>query len=213
LPLDLFLSRNPAPRYLIFLYAPENLALPFSWARYATFEAISFRVQQRLTLRSAFNLSLHPAELMGWVEGGLRLALTRVFAHPFPPEAAQARERDNGQLKVPNTHTLTRCDDRIHPVAPDSAWVRSLRSKYTANGTSVLVDAIPTAFCDPNNAFDEVHLHGIVDDDPLPHFPFYAYTDDGLLHTNAYGSSLLSNLIADQLRQRMEPHPLPLGAR
>ncbi len=203
LPLDIFLAHNPAPRYLIFLYAPSNLTISRSWSNIGTFEAISFRLQQRPDLSTAWLLVTHPSDTMKWVEGGLRLALTRTKAKPFPSSAAHLRERDDGQLKVPTAHTLTACDPRVFTNLPDRAWLNRLRSQYTTPTTTVLIDAIPTATCNPNNAWNEQHLQGIVDDAPLPHYPFNAYTEEGVEHTNAYGSQLISNFIADQLQTRI----------
>ena len=131
LPLDIFLAHNPAPRYLIFLYAPSNLTISRSWSDIGTFEAISFRLQQKPGLSTAWLLITHPSDTMKWVEGGLRLALTRTKAKPFPSSAAHLRERDDGQLKVPTAHTLTACDPRVFTNLPDRAWLNRLRSQYT----------------------------------------------------------------------------------
>ena len=203
LPLDIFLSRNPRPRFLIFLYAPPNFSVPFSWANAATFEAINFRLRYKPDLGFAGMMALHPLQSMGWAEEGLRLALTRLFSAPLPPQASRLREESHGRLRVATARTLTACDPRIYRYLPDPRWIEHLRSAYSTGGTTVLVDAIPTADCDPNIAWDDQHLRGIIDDYPLTHFPISAYTGEGLEHTNDLGSSLLSNLLADQITARL----------
>ncbi len=202
LPLDLFLAHNPRPRYLIFLYAPANLQIPFTWAGVATFEAISFRVKQRPGMGTLLLLAAHPLETLGWAQNGLRLILFHILSPPAPVEMLHAREERNGQLRIPSARTLTACEQQLFLVVPDANRLAALRKQYATGGTQVLIDAIPTADCDPNNAWNEAHLNGAIDNDPHLHFPFYAFTREGLGHTNDLGSRLISAMLADQMKQQ-----------
>ena len=202
LPLDVFLAHNPRPNYLIFLYAPANLQIPFTWAGVATFEAISFRLQQRPGVRTLLLLAAHPLETLSWAQNGLRLALIHFLSPPAPSELLHAREERNGQLKIPSARTLSGCEQPVYLVVPDATWLAGLRKRYATAGTQVLIDAIPTADCDPNNAWNEAHLNGLIDNDPNLHFPYYAFTEEGLGHTNDLGSRLISSMLADQIQRQ-----------
>ena len=209
LPLDLFLARNARPRYLIFLYAPANLSHPFTWAGVATFEAISFRVQQRPGIETLLLLAAHPLETLGWAQNGLRLALIHSLSKPAPAAVRRAREDHNGQLRIDSARTLKACDQQVFSVTPNHLWLAGLRSKYTIGGTQVLIDAIPTATCDPNNAWNEAHLDHVVDNDPHLHFPFYVFTEEGLGHTNDLGSGLISSMLVDQIKRQRQTDVKP----
>jgi hypothetical protein len=66
----------------------------------------------------------------------------------------------------------------------------------------VLVDATPVPDCDPSLAFFQQHSSGVVDN-RIESLPVSAYTVDGRLHVNAKGSSLLTNILANQLADQM----------
>jgi hypothetical protein len=199
LPLDQFLKQNPAPRYMLFLYSPQNLNVPWEWTAYTVNEAISYRLQHSPGWRTALLLAAHPTQTLAWAEGGLHLALTKLHAHPLLPQSSQVREPYNGQFRVVMGRPRTVCDSRPFHIPPDPKWIQHLRTAYATPATTVLVDATPTPDCDPNNPYFAEHLRGLVDDYPLPHLPLRAYTDEGVLHTDAYGAGLLSNLIANQI--------------
>ena len=71
---DEFLAHNPRPRFLVFLYTPEDLSLPYDWSKVSTFEATSFLLRHERNLHTARVLAEHPGPTFGWAEQGLRMA-------------------------------------------------------------------------------------------------------------------------------------------
>ncbi|MGO4212217.1 hypothetical protein AB4Y89_10045 [Terriglobus sp. 2YAB30_2] len=201
-PVDKFLSQNPRPKYIVFLYAPEGLSRPFAWEHVGFFEAITYRVREEHTLGTAWTLAMHPGPTLGWAEQGLRMALTRVKSKPISEEKAHVRERDLGQLKVVNIPDLQSCSMPTRLYEPDPTWIAGLRSKYSGNGTTVVVDATPVMNCDQGIPFYQAHLAGLVDDLPLPEYPVTDYADEHgqRMHMNAKGAAKVSAMIGNQIR-------------
>jgi hypothetical protein len=199
--LDTYLDHNKPPRFLVFLFAPENLD-PQSQRHNGPFEAIVYRMRQPHRLASLFFLaSHHPEELVGWVESGLRFTLVHLFSKSASIDVQHLRARTHGQFLI-NAPTLTTCEDLRRDSPPDETWVAGLRSKYGRGGTSVLVDATPVPDCDPSLSFFRQHSAGVIDNQ-IETLPTSAYTRDGRLHVNLKGSSLLTNILANQLADRM----------
>jgi len=210
---DMFLQRNPRPRYLVFLFAPENLSIPANWtsANVGTFEAISFRLEYARNLSTARLLFTHPSDTFGWAEQGLRLALERIRSGPMPATAAHLRDTFAGQLPVIGT-ALTKCDTAIYMRPPDPVWIAQLRTRYGIDGTTVLIDATPLADCDPSLSFYRQHLNSLIDNVPYQPIPVSSFVEEGRLHANQSGVRLISDRIADQIASRQNPTP-PTGGR
>lgn len=208
---DRFLERNPRPRFLVFMYTPEDLRNPRSWDGVSTFEATSFMVRHERNLHTAWLLITHPGPTFAWAEQGLRMMLQRVRSKPFAPSVYRLRADTRGQL-VMNFPSPKDCDAIHRDLAPDPAWVGALRAKYAVGGTTVLVDATPTAPCDVSLPFYQQHLQGVVDNTPYTPIALDSYTDDGRLHANARGSQRLSALVADQVMAHLAAaHTTPGG--
>ena len=88
---------------------------------------------------------------------------------------------------------------------PDPIWIDQLRSRYAVDGTTVLVDATPTADCDPNLAFFQSHLNGVIDNAPYRPIPISSFIDNGRLHANQSGVRLISEMIATQIAAGQKP--------
>jgi hypothetical protein len=204
--LDRFLARNPRPQYIVFLYAPENLSTGSNWIQVSTFEATSWIVRNDLNPHTAAILAIHPVSTFSWAEQGLRMALQRLRAKPFPPEVAQMRARANGQFQIPGG-PVTGCDAVRHDVPPDAAWLQALRRKYAVEGTQVILDATPTAPCDASLAFFQQHLKGQVDDDPYMPTALSSFLNEGRLHANAVGAARISEMVANQINARKGANP------
>jgi hypothetical protein len=199
--LDNYLAHNKPPRFLIFLFAPENLD-PHSQHHNGPFEAIVYRMRQPKRLASLlFFASHYPEGLVGWVESGLRFTLVHLFSKPASIEVQHLRARTHGQLPI-DAPTLNACEDLRRDAPPDESWVAGLRSRYRLNGTTVLVDATPVPDCDPSLSFFQEHSSQVIDN-RIETLPVSAYTSDGRLHVNSHGSSLLTNILANQLADQM----------
>jgi hypothetical protein len=199
--LDTYLEHNAPPRFLVFLFAPEDLD-PQSQHHNGPFEAIVYRMRRPHRLASVVYLAAHhPSELMEWVEQGLRFTLVNLFGKSASPEVQHLRDRTHGQLPM-SSPPRTECDSLLRDSPPDKAWIAGLRSKYAGGGTTVLVDATPLAACDPSLPFFEQQLPGVIDN-RVETLPVSAYSVDGRLHVNAAGSALLSNMLAEQIEEHL----------
>jgi hypothetical protein len=199
--LDTYLDHNKPPRFLVFLFAPENLD-PQSQRHDGPFEAIVYRMRQPHKLSSLFFLASHrPNDLVNWVESGLRFTLVHLFSKPASLEVQRLRARTNGQLPLAAPPRLA-CEDIRRDAPPDMTWLAGLRSKYGRDGTTVLIDATPLPNCDPSLPFFEQRLPGIIDN-RMESLPLSDYTGDGRLHVNAGGSVVLTKMVADQIADQM----------
>jgi len=202
--LDQFLEQNPAPQFLVFLYAPEDLD-PQSQRRNSavtTFEAVTYRFRQPNKLLSLVAVMRHPDDFFSWAIHGARWAMDSIFSTPLPPETKLLRFRTQGQsaLKDP-TMTAASCATLPPLSPPNRAWVSGLRSKYGVNGTTVFVDAMLLPECDPGLNYYPRELSGLIDNQisALPISDFH----NGGRHVNPIGSVPLSGMIADQILERL----------
>lgn len=207
---DRYLTRNPRPLFIVFWFSPEDLSIPPDWTKVSSFEAETWRAQQGFDAATIKLFLSHPTEVLSWAEQGARMSLLRFHSHPLDADHLHIREPYNGQLRVPGV-TLVQCDQVRHDVAPDDAWLAHLRS-YAVGGTQVIIDANPSPPCDASLDFFRKVLPGKVDDDPLPVYPINVYVDHSRNHMNAVGSKMASELVADQVLQRMKPGASTLAA-
>ncbi len=203
--LDQFLAHNPAPQFLVFLYAPEDLDPQSQRANTAvsTFEAVTYRFRQPNKLLSVIALMRHPEDFFSWAIHGARWAITSVFARPLPPQTKLLRFRTHGQSALKDqTMSPASCSMLPAQSPPNRAWVNGLRLKYGVNGTTVLVDAMLLSECDPGLNYYPRELSGIIDNQisALPIADFY----NGGRHVNPIGSVPLSGMIADQILARLQ---------
>jgi len=204
---DQYLQHNKPPRYLVFLFTPEDLAPHSSKEHHELFEAITYRMRQPHKLANIFFVLRHPEDGFKWAYVGMNLAIRHAFSKPFPPEIVEMRERHEGRFISPDP-PLKACVG-THDTAPDKPWIQSLRSRYNRNGTTVLVDSMPLPVCDRSLAFFQKELPGITDN-PVETFPMNVYLIGGR-HVNSTGSILLSKMLSDQIIQKMHSDPITGG--
>ena len=209
---DTFLRNNPRPRLLLFLYTPDDLSRPRKWPPISMFEAISYNLEYRRNLRTVLTLLSHPDESFAWAELGMRRAIQRARSPAMPQKEIHQREAGRGVFR-PEPSIAQDCPQAPRETAPDIRWVAALRSRYGVNGTRVLVDATPTAPCDPNLKFFREHIQGVVDNSSYPTIPVTSFGTNGHLHTNAAGTKLISTMIAAQIKATLNvAGPLPAAA-
>jgi hypothetical protein len=200
--LDQFLQHNPRPRFIVFLYSPENFD-PQSLhddAGTSKFESIRHRFQLPNKLEGLIRLMRHPEDFFLWAERGTRMAIDGLSTKPFPPETRLLRYKAFGQLSL-NEPDLDSCDYPSHISVPDMKWVRSLRTRYSGAETTVLVDAMPLPECDRDLAYFQLKLSGVTDNH-LGSLPVSDFVRGGR-HANSRGSVQLSNMVADQILNRL----------
>jgi hypothetical protein len=200
LMVDEYLANNPRPRYIVFMYTPDDLMAP-TW-KFSSYESTTYLVQRRRSLATAWQLAIHPKSTLDWATHGMRMVLLRVRAAPFPPSVYRLRADQEGLLPNPRP-TIHTCGSPNANIAPDRAWIKELRSRYETSDTTVLVDATPTSACDVSLPFYQVHLDGLVDNSPYQAVPDGSFTDGGRLHANALGITRISSLVASQINEKM----------
>jgi len=209
--LDQFLEHNPRPQFIVLLYSPEDLD-PQSQRRnvnVTTFEAVTYRFRQPNKLMSIIALMRHPEDFFSWAIHGARWAINSIHAKPLSPETKLLRVKTHGQSAIKDP-PMTSCTAVPQTSPPDRDWVNGLRSKYGVDNTTVLVDAMLMADCDPGLGYYQRELAGVIDNrlDPLPMTDYYV----GGRHVNPAGSVPLSSMIANQILERLHADPAR-GAR
>jgi hypothetical protein len=205
--LDHYLAQNRRPRFLVFLFAPEDLnpASQFGKTEVSVFEGITYRLRQPGRLVSALNLlAHHPREIFDWSVNGLRTALAVTFVKDPPQGSLMARRQTLGLYLWPSPQ-IADCKYPAQDAEPDREWIKSLRSTYDGGGTTVLVDTIPLPACDPSLSFFQRTLAGVTDN-PMESLPVRSYSGFPPLgrHVTADGSVLISNLLANQILARLQ---------
>ena len=198
---DDYLKHNQRPRYLVFLFAPENLAPYPKWQYVSSFEAIFFRIHQGFD-RGLFHLLVfHGEDVLSTAESASRYALTWPAYKPLTSSQLHDRETNRGRLSVPGK-TLTECEavGRLHP--PSRAWTNDLRARYGIDGTHVLVDVTPVPTCDPALPIYRTELTPGIVDNQLHTYPIDFYNQTGRLHMTPPGINAISAEIAAQIKQQ-----------
>jgi len=204
LVVDRYLQRNPRPRYLVFVFAPENLAPYPTWQYVGIFEALVARFREDSIPNLLRFWYRHPTEVTGTLENAARFALTWGSQHPLPASTFQQRENTRGRFPDPGK-PLTHCSTDARPHPPDPAWLQDLRTRYSTNdakgGTTVLIDVTPVPTCDPALATYATQLAPSLNliDNRFHTDPVEWYSNSGRLHMEPIGIAHLSNEIADQI--------------
>jgi hypothetical protein len=204
--LDQFLEHNPRPRFLVFMYSPEGLDPQTQRhnTEVTTFEAVMYRFRQPNKLADLVAVMKHPDDFFSWAEHGIRMSMSAISAKPLSPDIKLTRFKTFGQSPLNNTPLIS-CSYSRHNTPPDKAWVNGLRSKYSTNGTTVLFDAMLLPDCDPDVAYFRAQLPGVIDNQ-VGTLPMADYFNGGR-HVTPIGSVPLSNMIANQILDRLHAPP------
>jgi hypothetical protein len=190
---DTYLENNKRPRYMVFLYVPENLNDASKWTEVSTFEGIFFRLQMRPDRAFWKTMAKHPEAITAVAEGGLRTGVQGLFSRP-----PHVREQLQGRLPEPGP-VLTECIPAFAVRAPDAGWIQHLRQRYGVGGTRVLVDVMPEPPCDATRSFYDAQLAPGMVDNQLGTLPLSMYANTGRLHVNDDGAQMVSLMIAAQI--------------
>lgn len=209
LVVDRYLQRNPRPRYLVFVFAPENLAPYPQWQYVGIFEALVARFHEDSIPGLLRFWWQHPTEVTGTLENAARFALTWGSQHPLPQSTFQQRAHLRGRFPDPGK-PLTTCPTDTRPHPPNAAWLQALRTRYGtpatagAPGTTVLIDATPVPACDPllsTYSNDLAPSRNLIDN-TFHTDPIAWYSESGRLHLEPAGIQSLSEEIATQILEK-----------
>lgn len=202
--LDTYLERNPRPKYLILLLSPNGIRP--TWLHEGNYEAVLMRVRERPDLGLLYAVIRHADDILSAIGTSGRFVLTWVVHSPLPEGIVH--KRDNNRGRYPDTsERMTTCltDARINP--PSREWVDGFRTRYSVEGTHVLVDVTPVPDCDPAQATymrEFAPDNGIIDN-RLEIYPTHWYTQSGHFHLgSSEGWGHLTARIAEQINTRQK---------
>jgi len=120
--LDRYLSQNQRPKFLIFLYSPEDFDPQSQRQEVGLFEAMTWRVGQPNRLVNLTTLLRRPDEFVYWAGFGWRLALERIGNKPASNDILQFRTAHQGAPTASECETVVR-----PPSVPNQEWVTGLK--------------------------------------------------------------------------------------
>ena len=198
--LDSYLAHNARPRWILFVFAPEDLTPQTKWTGPSRMDAIVYAMRTRRTPGMVAALALHPTDTFGALEGGLRTLVRDLHKPALSAEARSLRADHQGWFPLPN-EVATRCATPVDPGPLDPAWVAGLRAKYATQGTRVGVLVVPEPPCDATYADYAAKVRGVADNS-LEIYPLEDYSADGRLHLLGPGVVRFSSEVADFVNQQ-----------
>jgi hypothetical protein len=198
--LDTYLAKNNPPRVIVILLAPEAFSnLPVRMFPRA-FEGITWRMRQPNKLGGIVQSMEVPENIFRWVYKGDHLLIRNLLKPPISLKDAHIREATHGQLLI-DLPRMSSCSDSRRNFSPSRDYITKLRSRYQGPNTSVLLDVMPLPQCDLGFSVVQKQLHGLVDNkvEQFPNSVFY----EGGRHVDKSGSVLVSQMIADQVQQKL----------
>jgi hypothetical protein len=195
--LDEYLQHNARPKFLVFVYVPENLFPQEEWTSVSHFEAILYRMRNHPDSTLIRGLVAHPKELFSFWTLGMRLVGQAFFTPALPEAIRRARDASHGWLAVPGS-VLSSCVTEALVRSPSADYINALRTQYSVEQTTVLVDVTPQPVCDQNYDFYASKLPGLIDNEQQK-FPVELYNDSGRLHLIRRGAELFTVQIANQI--------------
>jgi hypothetical protein len=203
--LDEYLKHNARPKFLVFVYVPENLFPQEEWTSVSHFEALLYRMRNHPDGTLVRGLLAHPKELFSFWTLGMRLVGQAFFAPALSEALLRGRETSHGWLAVPGS-VLSSCLPGALVRAPNADYIRALRTQYGVASTTVLVDVTPEPVCEQDYDFYASKLPGVIDNEQQK-FPIELYNESGRLHLIRQGADLFTAQIARQIMARGDAAP------
>jgi hypothetical protein len=163
--LDSYLKNNPRPRFLIFQFTAPDFAPTDSNGRLYEEGALQL-TRHRLDLQTFQLFIRHPMQTLEFSEFMLRTALIERDWTAGTYERAWAQIRTTHGLFTAPGPPLRACVGDLAVRPPDPAWIRQLRSKYSQEGTRVLVYVAPFPECDSSYDYYSEKLASLSDNRP-----------------------------------------------
>jgi hypothetical protein len=213
LTLDHFLQQNARPKMIIVQLSPDDFQRDArTWSHTIYAEGLLELLRHGTPEESRHILFSHPHEAISFA--GYAAGFTAYYgikdiwfrATHIRPEEDQVRVR-NGFFTPPSP-ARTYCESSEKIRNANDEFARSLTADFRANygklSSVVLVDVAPIPSCDDNLDVYSSELNGITSNtlQPLPIGLF----NDGR-HYTAFGSRVVSTLIARQINQTAEEDP------
>jgi hypothetical protein len=145
--LDTYLKNNPHPRFLIFQFTAPDFAPRDPSDRLYEEGALQL-IRHKLDLQTLQLFGRHPMQVLEFSEFVLRTAFIERDWTDRTYERAWAQVWTTHGLFTAPGPPLKACVGDLEVRPPDPAWIRQLRSKYSEEGTRVLVYVAPYPECD-----------------------------------------------------------------
>jgi hypothetical protein len=145
--LDSYLKNNARPKFLIFQFIAPDFAPRDPNSRLNDEGALQL-ARHRLDLQTFLLFGRHPIQTLEFSEFILNTALIDTDWTDDTYDRAWTQIRTTHGLFTTPGPPLKTCVGELELRAPDAAWIRELRSKYSQEGTRVLVYVAPYPECD-----------------------------------------------------------------
>ncbi len=210
-PLDQYLAHNKRPKYLVNVmsatwFAPERPEL----TRF-TMEGVMYAFQYRkgwiwkLFARKPGWMFQYSNFVVQQLASDLAEYAHATHAQRWHIDDRSLRDRQAGLWVYPNPPE-TRCergiDDPVSTHALNAASVQKFREHYSVGGTRVLFDVSPAAECDLSIETYKGYISGL-NDNQFTTLPIRDFAV-GDVHFSLEGEQHFSEVVADQLVQRMQ---------
>jgi hypothetical protein len=207
--LEQYLRQNPAPKFLVIAFAPEDWRPFHHWSDVAYVEGVLQMVRHDGFRRYITALVTHPNEAFGFATFVYKSALDALAGHPAGSNAG-LREGHRTLPSPPETECITRSLAKPQPLfAPDPVYMRQLRGQFTANGTHVLLVVSPVPDCDPQAQWYSARLTGNTDNQ-LELYPIGQFNDIDRHFTDP-GAERYSREVGDMIRTLAAQTPPAAG--
>jgi len=207
-PLDTYLERNAAPKYIVFMFTPSQFKPSHSWRDYSSYyEGIVYLLRYERNMSTYRKLFTHPLETFTFSAWAAQSILADAFTHITDPhkydgieDPAEYRQKHRGILTFyssPETNCFRNGWDKSLKIVTDPQWVEGLRRKYGVKGTRVIVNVAPVADCDDMKDVYESVLKG-VHDNPMEVLPIGMFNSQDV-HFTPQGAARVSTGVANQI--------------
>jgi len=193
--LDSYLKNNPHPRFLIFQFTAPDFA-PGDLNDRLYEEGALQLTRHKLDLQTFRLFIRHPMQTLEFSEFVLRTALIERDWTDGTYDRAWTQIRTTHGLFTAPGPPLKTCVGGLEVRAPDPAWIRQLRTKYSQEGTRVLVYVAPYPECDSSYDYYSEKLANL-SDNRLRRFSIGMFNEKN--HFTREGADLNSKNIGEDI--------------
>lgn len=206
--LEGYLSRNPAPKVLVFVFSANDIKHYVDWDRKTYTEGL-LQVARHYPLHTLLrDFATHPTEAFGfcsfiWHEAAMGWFDPQKYALEHQPLADPELHLGHMIFPVPpQQHCKEKTTKFLVPTSYplDTTYEAYLRQHFANSAGHVLVLAAPVPDCDLQFPWLAYHLDPVVDL-PVEQYPIQLFNDTDR-HFTVEGSSRYSSEIADTIRAR-----------
>lgn len=203
--LDRYFEKNPPPKYLIFIWAPEDLNSGKPWGVASRYEGIVEYVRLHSPLEDLRFLAAHPEDAFNFATTTLHNVLLERRPHVKDDSELHVRNYHKGFFPMAGFGVMKTCDPLdVRQIEPNAEYLRALRAHYQYPGMHVFVDVVPVPNCEPTYDYYLTKLSGLVDN-KFERWPVDMFAPIGRLHFTVPGAEQLSSEIAGQITQQITP--------